>query len=143
MPNLTTLCVDASIIATMFGSTARPLSIELFSQWQVAGTSIVAPVLLRYEVTNGLWQMWKHQAISALALEAALVALVDLPIEIMGSPFHHSAAITFARRFTLPATYDAHYLALAEELDCEFWTADKRLARAVQRELDWVRLFEP
>jgi len=58
--------VDASIIATMFGSTARPLSIELFSQWQVAGTSIVAPCAPTVWGRNGLWQMLeKHQAISA------------------------------------------------------------------------------
>ena len=25
--------------------------------------------------------------------------------------------------------YDAHYLALAEALDCEFWTADEKLVR--------------
>jgi predicted nucleic acid-binding protein len=38
----------------------------------------------------------------------------------------------------LGATYDAHYLALADYLGGEFWTADRRLAKVVQRELGWV-----
>ncbi len=36
-------------------------------------------------------------------------------------------------------SYDAHYLALAEHLGCEFWTADKRLHNAVHEKLPWVR----
>ena len=42
-------------------------------------------------------------------------------------------------RFNHPAAYDAHYLALAEMMDCEFWTADERLFNAVRDELSWVR----
>lgn len=35
--------------------------------------------------------------------------------------------------------HDAHYLALAQTLDCEFWTADERLYNAVRDQLPWVR----
>jgi predicted nucleic acid-binding protein len=46
---------------------------------------------------------------------------------------------SLATRFNRPATYDAHYLALAEMMDCEFWTADERLFNAVRDELSWAR----
>ena len=39
----------------------------------------------------------------------------------------------------LPATYDAHYLALAEHLGCELWTDDQRLIRHVATSLPFVR----
>ncbi len=39
----------------------------------------------------------------------------------------------------LPATYDAHYLALAEHLGCELWTDDQRLLRQVATSLPFVR----
>jgi predicted nucleic acid-binding protein len=44
-----------------------------------------------------------------------------------------------ADRLGCLATYDTHYLVLAEYLACEFWTADERLANAVRGELPWVR----
>jgi predicted nucleic acid-binding protein len=47
-----------------------------------------------------------------------------------------------ADQFSLPAAYDAHYLALAELLEGEFWTADGQLARRVQPSLPWVHLVE-
>ena len=37
------------------------------------------------------------------------------------------------------AAYDAHYLALAEMLGCEFWNADERLYNTVKDELPWVK----
>ena len=51
-------------------------------------------------------------------------------------------ALDLAERFSLPAAYDAHYLALADWLGGEFWTADRRLARAVHDELPWVRVVD-
>jgi hypothetical protein len=47
-----------------------------------------------------------------------------------------------AHQFSLLATYDAHYLALAESHNCEFWTADTRLLRAVGDKLSWVRTLD-
>lgn len=48
-------------------------------------------------------------------------------------------ALKLAEALSLPATYDAHYLALAERLGAEFWTADRCLAQAAQKALPWVR----
>ena len=46
---------------------------------------------------------------------------------------------SLATRFNRPTAYDAKYLALAEMMNCEFWTADERLFNAVRDELSWVR----
>jgi predicted nucleic acid-binding protein len=43
-----------------------------------------------------------------------------------------------ARELELPATYDAHYLALAQQLGAVFWTADQRLIRMVDNKLDFL-----
>lgn len=39
------------------------------------------------------------------------------------------------------SVYDAHYLALAQRLSIELWTADKRLYNAVKSSLGWVKLL--
>jgi predicted nucleic acid-binding protein len=44
-----------------------------------------------------------------------------------------------ATRFNRPTAYDAQYLAVAEYLQCEFWTADERLFNAVNRDLTWAK----
>lgn len=49
--------------------------------------------------------------------------------------------MNYAHRFHLPATYDAHYLALAYREGCDFWTADTRLWNVVKSELKWVHLL--
>ncbi|MEK8015481.1 MAG: type II toxin-antitoxin system VapC family toxin [Candidatus Parabeggiatoa sp.] len=52
----------------------------------------------------------------------------------------HLKALNLANRFSLPAAYDAHDLALAERFDAQFWTAVRRLVRVVQDDFPWVHL---
>jgi predicted nucleic acid-binding protein len=56
-------------------------------------------------------------------------AALDLPIELFGGIGLHRRALELAQSLSLPATYDAHYLAVAEDLQAELWTADRRLFR--------------
>jgi len=50
--------------------------------------------------------------------------------------------VELVEQFSLPAAYGAHYLALAARSGSAFWTADAKLARAVQAELPWGRRVE-
>lgn len=68
-------------------------------------------------------------------------AVLALPIQLHCDSWLHVSALEFAERFRLRAAYDAHYLALADHLRCEFWTGDRKLFNAVASELPWVRLI--
>ena len=46
-------------------------------------------------------------------------------------------AFDWTLRLNRAAAYDSYYLALAEALECDLWTADRRLLNAV--DLPWVR----
>ncbi|MBX3065643.1 MAG: type II toxin-antitoxin system VapC family toxin [Anaerolineae bacterium] len=48
-------------------------------------------------------------------------------------------AYQLAEQFNRPSSYDAQYLAVAEQLGCEFWTADEKLYNAVSESLSWVK----
>ncbi|MCL6560570.1 MAG: type II toxin-antitoxin system VapC family toxin [Firmicutes bacterium] len=50
----------------------------------------------------------------------------------------HQSALEWAAHLGLPATYDSYYLALADSLGCEFWTADERLYNTVKERVAWV-----
>jgi predicted nucleic acid-binding protein len=62
-----------------------------------------------------------------------------LPIALFADADLHLEALSVAGRFGLKASYDAHYLALADRLGVEFWTADRRLANTISSSLPWVR----
>ena len=46
-------------------------------------------------------------------------------------------------RYNLPATYDAHYLALAEWMEIDLWTADTKLVNSLKPfKVKWVKGIE-
>jgi predicted nucleic acid-binding protein len=53
------------------------------------------------------------------------------------------AAFGWTLRLKRASTYDSYYLVLAQALECDFWTADKRLFNALKEtRLDWVHWIE-
>lgn len=97
---------------------------------------------LGYEVTNALYQMVRHTMINKHVAETALRAMTALPITIYEEDVFHQKALDAAVRLNIKSAYDAHYLALAEYLQCDLWTADKRLYNSTHRHMSWVRLVE-
>jgi len=98
--------------------------------------------LIHFELTNGLYRYCRQGWLSVAAVEQGVAAALRLPIVLHTEPDLHLRALRFAQRFDLPATDDAHYLAVAEQIQAEFWTLDRKLFNRVQRELDWVQCLE-
>jgi predicted nucleic acid-binding protein len=113
---------------------------RIWDRWAVEERLLVAPFLLRYEVTNALHRYGMAGQRSPTLVASALDAALLLPIRLHGEADLHARAIKFATRFVLPAAYDAHYLALADRLGADFWTTDRKLANAVRPTLPWVHL---
>ena len=76
------------------------------------------------------------------SVRMALRATLSLPIRLYTEINLHEPALELAERYVLPAAYDAHYLALAEHFDADFWTLDKKLIQAVGKHLPWVHLVK-
>ncbi len=107
--------------------------------WNSQGTRIAAPYLMPVEVTNALHQrvVWGD-----LTLEAAMQrmeSLLSSGLELYQPTHLHNRALELASRLGLGATYDAHYLALAEALGCDLWTADEKFYRAASQDARSVR----
>jgi predicted nucleic acid-binding protein len=141
MPSSSRLCVDASIVVRLvMAATANPVD-DAWRQWRREGRQFVAPRLLRYEVTNALHQARKAGRLDDETAPAALRTAIGQPIHYYDDEFLHEAALAIARRFNRPASYDSHYLALADHLGVEFWTLDERLYNSVRHQLPWVHLL--
>ena len=136
------ICVDANLVIRLVADPADEPVQRLWEQWDSERRQLAAPTLLYYEVANALYRYQKLGYLSASSVQLAFRAALALPLELHGEPDLHWRALDLADRFSLPAAYDAHYLAVAELLEGEFWTADRRLARTVQPSLPWVHLVE-
>jgi predicted nucleic acid-binding protein len=134
------VCVDANLVLRLVADPADKPIQHLWEKWDSERRQLAAPTLLYYEVANALYRYHNLGYLSASAVQLAFRAALALPIELHGEPDLHWRALSLADKFSLPAAYDAHYLALAELLEGEFWTADGRLARTVQPSLPWVHL---
>ena len=132
--------VDASL-AVMWVM-PEPYSEEALKQaenWSDTGARLVAPFLLMSEITNALYKRILRGEIDLLTAQIALRTVLAFGIELREQPGMSSRAITLARQLRQSTTYDCHYLALAEQLDCELWTGDQRFYRAVKVSFTRVR----
>lgn len=139
------IVVDASLaIKWVVVEDDSPIALTLLNRWVSEGKELIAPALFIYEGTNII-----HRRVvkGLLTYEEAMVALTDLfSIGVSLNFSEHKdisiQAMVLAQRYKLPASYDAHYLALAERQNCEYWTADMRLWNAVRSKLNWVHRFD-
>lgn len=132
------ICVDANLVIRLLVDPEDEVVRRLWERWDSEHQRVAAPTLLFYEVSNALYRYRRAGTMGPTAVQLALEAALALPITLHGDPTLHARAIQIAERFSLPAAYDAHYLALADSMGGEFWTADLRLVNAVQAELPWV-----
>ena len=117
------LIVDASVaLKWNVVEEGSPAALELFKR----GAPISAPELVVAELTNALWKKVRRSELGQAQAAAALAATLR--------GFHHLApcaglagrALELSQALGHPA-YDCFYLALAEQSDSEFITADARL----------------
>ena len=135
------ICVDASVAATwLLDEEWTDRAVALYDAAALGGEPIVAPFLLPLEITNILRR--RLRAADPMPLGRALELLNDffhLRIEFHSPVGLHHRALVLADNLGLPTAYDAHYLALAEELNCTLWTDDRRLLHAIGGRLPYVR----
>lgn len=134
--------VDASLVVKWLVSEVDSgRAAQLLLEWARNRVLIVAPVMILTEVSNALHKKVQSNIVNISDVRRLLdrlsgLLLVDY-IEM------HERAIEFASILGEQDVYDCHYLALAEQLDCEFWTADRAFYDAAHRQFPRVRYIRP
>jgi len=133
------VCADAGLLLKLvLPEPDSALARRLWDTWQSTNMAVVAPTLWGYEVTSVIRNKVYRNRFPADREADAIETIHNLPVQLLAPAGLHQRAWEIAHHFNRPAAYDAHYLALAEQLDCPFWTADERLFNSVRAELDWV-----
>ncbi len=134
------VCVDAGVLLKLVVDEADShLAERLWQRFAKSDLRPIAPPLLPFEITAVLRKNVYRGLLSPDLGYRALEKAFAFGVEIVSFDGLHRRAWELAQRFDQPSAYDSHYLALAEERGCTFWTADGRLHRAVSEALPWVR----
>ena len=119
------IVIDASVLANVVGDDGAD-GHRARRELRTAG-DLAAPDLVDVETVAVLRKRWLAGTVSDRRFAAAVQDLEDLDLD-------RYPTLRFMRRaWELRANvtgYDAAYVALAEILSCELWTADQRLAHA-------------
>ena len=109
-------------------------------EWGERHTVVVAPELWTYEVITGLRRAVWLGLIEPEQLEVALGLVEELDLQLIRpTPALNRLALDWADRLHQSKASDGHYLAVAEQLRAEFWTADQRLVRSLAGQgIDWA-----
>lgn len=138
----TSLVIDAGLaFKLILPGPWQPALQQQFGQWLTAGHAIYAPTLWLYELTSAFSKAVYFNALTAAEGAQALHLAQQLNVQlVVPDEAQTRRAYEWTRQLNRAAAYDSFYLALAESLSAEFWTADKRLHNAAN--LPWLRLVE-
>lgn len=131
---MTRYVVDASVVIKWYIPEKLSEQADLFLEESVvAGAPLLAPDLLIAEVGNILWKKQRLGELSPSEASHILETIGEsLPLQLYESLSLMSSAwkiaCTFDRTF-----YDALYVALAQQQDALFITADEKLVSALRR----------
>ncbi len=119
------IVVDASVLANALAD--DQLDGEVARDRLLRAGDLAAPDLVDVETVSVLRRRWLAGHLTARRFSAAVDDLEDLDLTRFPTLALMRRAYELRSNVT---TYDATYIALAEQLDCTLLTADTRLARA-------------
>ena len=137
---MTPLVVDASLaVKWLVREHDTREANHLMDAWRSQGVIPLAPIWCRLEVANILLKRVHDGLLHLLDAKDNLRELPRFVDLVDTDPALSERALELALHLRLRTIYDVHYLALAEHLGCELWTADGQFWRAVHPDFPFVK----
>lgn len=132
--------VDASVILKWYlpDEELGFAALRLLDRFLSDELEILAPSLLEYELLNGLVVAQRRGRIREETTLSAVDGFRNLEMKLSGLSALYPKVLHYCTRYGCTA-YDASYLAVADDEGVPLVTADRRLQRAVSKDLKWVR----
>jgi predicted nucleic acid-binding protein len=104
----------------------------------------MAPALWAYETSSAVAKALHFGEITESEAHRALEKLDTLGVRLfVPDADQNRAAFDWTLKLKRASAYDSYYLVLAQALECDFWTADKRLFHALNdAHLGWLHWIE-
>lgn len=134
------ICVDASLVVKwLVDENGSEQAGRLLEDWR--NHALVAPAFMPAEVASTLRKKVARGQLTVSEGEQALEVLDGFGVDLVATADVLRDAWRIAARFEQPTVYDAVYLAVAEKVGGEFWTADAELVGRLGGALPYVRLL--
>lgn len=136
----TSLVIDAGFAYRLIlPGEHQTVFVDKMAEWAANGVRLYTPSLWTYELTSAFNKAVHFKVITQSQGQEALKLALLLNVQIvMPDEQQIWQAYAWTQELKRVAAYDSFYLALAEKLNAQFWTTDKRLFNAVNR--PWVKL---
>lgn len=117
------------VLTEVHTAEARALRDDVLRRKEV----LYAPSLLLYEATNVLYQHVRRGVLPLFSAQERIAGVVTpLNLRILTSAIARRA-MEIAHAIPERYAYDTQFLALAERIQCDLWTADEDFRRAMNR----------
>ena len=132
------VCVDASVVLMLLLlDKLTPQAQTLWQRWVREEIEPVTAPLFFAEVTSVLREHVYNGHLQTEDGEATFSKFMALAVRSISPQDLQPQAWLLAKKYNRPRAYDTQYLAVANGLGCDLWTADRRLVNSVNA--PWVR----
>ena len=113
----------------------------MLTRWKGQDAKLAAPYFMLAEVTNALHRRVVDGTLGVVEASDLAESMLSPSIGMELHSHHglHRRGVELANLMRQPAVYDSIYLALAEALNGELWTADRNFFRAASSQFSNVR----
>jgi predicted nucleic acid-binding protein len=131
---MNTIVIDSNLaVAQAIPLPYSDQAAALLADWKQQRARLVAPMLWEYEVVSTLRKAVALKRMDAANADSCLHIILILHIELFPPNLAlDKLAIKWAKRLDAVVAYDAQYLALAEDMGADLWSADRKLVEAVR-----------
>ncbi|HSS48841.1 MAG TPA: type II toxin-antitoxin system VapC family toxin [Thermoanaerobaculia bacterium] len=130
--------LDTSVVVKWFFAEEGSDRAEIFlRELEEEVASAIVPISLYYEFCNVLW-VKRRKGLDEAAASAIWQELIRLPLEVVDGIGLLPQALAFSFRHEV-SPYDAAFVVLAQEQECDFITADDVLWLKLRGAHRWVR----
>ncbi|NEU73337.1 type II toxin-antitoxin system VapC family toxin [Hassallia byssoidea VB512170] len=124
------LCLDTSVwIPYLVPEIYQPQARIIVEEALSLNLRLVAPAFAWAEVGSVLRKKTRMQVITTEEAQGFFEDFCELPIDYIEVEEIRAKTWEIAEQYKLPTLYDAAFLACAESISAEFWTADAALVK--------------
>lgn len=139
--NPSSICLDATLVLQLLLDNEDQKVLGQWKAWSAAGTTLIAPSLMAYEVVGAFGRLVSNGRLKADEASDLLGLFFKLGITFHGDGLLHSDALNLATELKLDDGDLAHYLALAKRFDAEFWTLDQELLESIGPKVPYLKVL--